>query len=195
MTYRYGYGIGTFGWILITAVAVLLLIAGAKILKKGGESGWKILIPIYGSYCLYKVARSEGIFWASFGVSVATSVITSIITSVQANSYSYYSRPNQTPVLIVLIIGAIIDLVLLWKFSANMADAFGQGTGFAVGLLLLSPIFLMILGFGSAEYKYGYSSSTLDSMPSSTGTWKCRSCGRDNPISRGSCQYCSGVKQ
>lgn len=43
----------------------------------------------------------------------------------------------------------IVVMIMLW---IKMAKAFGQGTGFAIGLIFLNPIFTMILGFGSAEY-------------------------------------------
>ena len=45
----------------------------------------------------------------------------------------------------VNIIFAIIVLV-------ELAKVFGKGGGFVVGLLLLAPIFICILGFGSARY-------------------------------------------
>ena len=136
-----------------TILAILLIAAGWKILNKAGDKGWKILIPIYGSYCLYKVADSEGIFLGTIAVSVATSVITSIITSSQRNTYAYsFSRPNQTGVMIVTVIGAIIMLILQIKYVSRMAKAFGKSTGFAVGLFFLNAIFMMILGFGSAQH-------------------------------------------
>lgn len=34
----------------------------------------------------------------------------------------------------------------------KLGQAFGKGAGFIVGLVFLTPIFQMILGFGSAEY-------------------------------------------
>ena len=35
-------------------ICVLLLFAQGTILKSTGENGWKILIPFYGQYLLYK---------------------------------------------------------------------------------------------------------------------------------------------
>jgi hypothetical protein len=35
----------------------------------------------------------------------------------------------------------------------DLADSFGKGTGFGVGLLLLSPIFAPILALGDASYE------------------------------------------
>lgn len=43
----------------------------------------------------------------------------------------------------------IVVMIMLWL---KMAKAFGQSTGFGIGLIFLNPIFTMILGFGSAEY-------------------------------------------
>jgi len=46
------------------------------------------------------------------------------------------------------IAGAVIWIITLVK----LARAFGKGNGFAVGLVLLSFIFMLILSFGSAQY-------------------------------------------
>ncbi len=45
-------------------------------------------------------------------------------------------------------VGIVCELIAMYK----LAPAFGKGAGFGVGLIFLSPIFLMILGFGNAEY-------------------------------------------
>ena len=45
-------------------------------------------------------------------------------------------------------VGFVFNLIAIYK----LAPAFGKSGGFGVGLIFLSPIFLMILGFGSAEY-------------------------------------------
>lgn len=50
--------------------------------------------------------------------------------------------------LLVPIVNAVFAIMLLFK----LAKAFGHGAGFGFGLLFLSPIFLMILAFGSSEY-------------------------------------------
>ena len=43
---------------------------------------------------------------------------------------------------------------LVWSIMVNLklATAFGKDTGFAIGLILLNPIFMGILAFGSAQY-------------------------------------------
>lgn len=51
--------------------------------------------------------------------------------------------------LLVPVVNFVIEIMLIFK----LAKAFGQGVGFGFGLLFLSPIFLLILAFGSAEYE------------------------------------------
>lgn len=45
-------------------------------------------------------------------------------------------------------VGFVFAIIMLFK----LAKAFGQGTGFGFGLLFLNTIFVLILGFGKAEY-------------------------------------------
>ena len=49
---------------------------------------------------------------------------------------------------LVPIVNIVINIMLFFKLS----KAFGHGVGFGLGLLFLSPIFLLILAFGSSEY-------------------------------------------
>ncbi len=44
------------------------------------------------------------------------------------------------------------NVVLAVILQFKLAAAFGRDIGFGFGLLFLTPIFMMILGFGSAEY-------------------------------------------
>ena len=53
---------------------------------------------------------------------------------------------------IVLFCIPIVNFVVAVMVLINVAKAFGKGTGFAIGMLLLGPIFIPILGFGSAQY-------------------------------------------
>jgi Family of unknown function (DUF5684) len=53
---------------------------------------------------------------------------------------------------IVLFCIPIVNFVVAIMVFINVAKAFGKGTGFAIGMLLLGPIFIPMLGFGSAQY-------------------------------------------
>ena len=53
---------------------------------------------------------------------------------------------------IVLLFIPIVNFVIAVMVMISLAKAFGKGTGFALGLLFLSPIFIPILGFSDAQY-------------------------------------------
>lgn len=49
---------------------------------------------------------------------------------------------------LVPFVNFVVNIIMLFK----LAKAYGKGVGFGFGLLFLSPIFLLILAFGSSEY-------------------------------------------
>lgn len=53
--------------------------------------------------------------------------------------------------IILLIIPYVNYIFYIWTLN-RLSKSFGQGVGFTVGLVLLHPIFICILGFGSAQY-------------------------------------------
>ncbi len=63
---------------------------------------------------------------------------------------------------IVLYFIPVANLIAGIVVLVDLARAYGKGTGFAIGLLLLSFIFFPILGFGSARYIGTRSTITSD---------------------------------
>ncbi len=53
----------------------------------------------------------------------------------------------------LLLLIPCVNIVVLIILMLDMAKAFGKSTAFAVGLILLSPIFLLILAFGDSQYQ------------------------------------------
>ena len=53
---------------------------------------------------------------------------------------------------IILFIIPIVNIIVWIIVAYELAKSFGKGGGFTVGLVLLSFIFIPILGFGSAQY-------------------------------------------
>ena len=107
---------------LMLAISVVLIIAQWKIFEKAGEKGWKCLIPIYNLITLFKIIGISP-WWLLL-------CLASFIP----------------------FIGSLALLGLTIYQSIMLGKAFNKSAGFIVGLILLSPIFYMILGFGSAEY-------------------------------------------
>jgi hypothetical protein len=52
----------------------------------------------------------------------------------------------------LLLFIPVVNFIILIITMLDLAKAFGKGTGFALGLIFLSPIFMPILGFGDARY-------------------------------------------
>ena len=120
---------------------ILQIIANWNIFTKAGEAGWKSLIPIYGDYISYKIAWQTSYFWLSF----ILGIVASYVSSANLNE-SMFLTVIATLLRIVI---AVINII----YCVKLSKAFGHGIGFAIGLILLQPIFL-ILGFGSDQY-YG----------------------------------------
>ena len=125
------------GMYLMIAFAwwLLQIIANWRIFTKAGEAGWKSIIPIYGDYISYKIAWQPAYFWLT--------LILGIISS-------YLQGTLETGESLTVYMLVIISIM----YSIKLARAFGRGTGFAIGLIFLPPIFMLILGFGDDRY-YG----------------------------------------
>lgn len=54
---------------------------------------------------------------------------------------------------LVLFLIPIVNIVISIIVYLDIAKSFGKGVLFAIGLILLTPIFFCILGFGSAQYQ------------------------------------------
>ncbi|MDY7011868.1 MAG: DUF5684 domain-containing protein [Planctomycetota bacterium] len=61
----------------------------------------------------------------------------------------------------------VVNLVVAIIVSIAIAENFGKGAGFGVGLAFLAPIFYAILGFGDAQYTGGV--ATPSSPPPAPG--------------------------
>ena len=53
---------------------------------------------------------------------------------------------------LILMLIPFVNLIVWIIVAIDLAKSFGKSTGFAVGLILIAPIFMMILGFGNATY-------------------------------------------
>jgi hypothetical protein len=70
--------------------------------------------------------------------------------------YNYYvmlkvvGRPGWWLILYLI---PIVNFIIFIIVAIDLAKSFAKSTGFAVGLIFLAPIFIPILGFGSATYR------------------------------------------
>lgn len=106
---------------------VLQVVAMWKIFEKAGEAGWKSLIPLYNLYILLKIIRFNWLLLLGL-----------LIFIIPILSWA---------------IGAIYLVVLQVIVCYRLARSFGKELGYTLGLIFLTPIFYLMLGFGDAKYK------------------------------------------
>jgi len=109
--------------LIIGAIGLILIIGIWKTFSKAGKPGWHSIIPLLNTYTLAEIGGKPG-WWGIVALLVG----------------------------IIPIVGAIASLVMFVMIWDGVSKGFGKGTGFTVGLILLSPIFILILGFGNAQY-------------------------------------------
>ena len=126
----------SFIWYILSAIGYW------KVLVKGGHPGWHSLIPILNAYDQYDMA------WNGW-MGVATSFLAGFGLALSQTAQNTQGGGVLSVIAAVCAIASLaINIIGMNKF----AKAFGKGVGFTVGLVLLEPFFMMILGFGSSEY-------------------------------------------
>lgn len=123
---------------------ILQIIANWRIFTKAGEAGWKSLIPFYADYITYKISWTKGakFFW----IGLAASIVVFFA--------DFFGGEDGGALFTLLsVAGSLVAMVLGIMLSYKKSKAFGHGIGFAIGLLFLSPIFTLILGFGASAYR------------------------------------------
>jgi hypothetical protein len=104
------------------AIGLVVVVGMWKTFDKAGQPGWAAIVPFYNLVVMFRIGGQSGWFALSYLL-------------------------NFIP-----IIGTLAFLgIIIWN-HVNISKRFGQGVGFAIGLVLLAPIFWLILGFGSSKY-------------------------------------------
>ena len=121
---------GILGWVL-TSIALW------RIFSKAGRPGWAGLLPLYNLYVLFDIAWETKLFWYEM-LLVSAAVTTVFVPMEMGTLYG-----------VCTVIAALgLGVALLF----HLARAFGKGAGFALGLILITIPFLLILALGDARY-------------------------------------------
>ena len=121
--------------VIVAINYILSAIGYVKIFQKANIDNpiAKGMIPLWNTF---QMTDNLNMFWILIGVSVVSSVISTI------------------PVISSLtIVGSISALYIVILQEHKLSKAFGHGAGYTVGLVLLRPIFMLILGCGSSQYE------------------------------------------
>lgn len=115
---------------------LLYAIGVYKLFEKAGETGWYAFIPILNDYTLYKISWNPSMY------------LPYVVLSVMVQYNKEHGNSNIFTFAIALAL-FIVEIM----FVDRLAKAFGKDDLlFKAGLFLFQPIFMMILGFGDAEY-------------------------------------------
>jgi len=148
-------------YIPVLALLVCQYIAMWKILRKMDRPGWWIFVPFAALFIFYDRSWKRGAFWrylAYAAVYMISYFVLMFSVIFQTVSYSANGMDTYAPIgtalilLVLIIIAAVLMIVNLVRMYIHLAKAFGKSAGFGWGLAFLAPIFLMILGFGNAQY-------------------------------------------
>lgn len=106
----------------------------------GGMFIFGLIAYLFYSFCLYKVFQKAGRedAWAAFVPIYNTLVEIDIV-----------KKPWWWLLLMFI---PIVNIVIAIMVLDRLSKFFGHGTGFTLGLLFLSFIFLPILAFGDSQY-------------------------------------------
>lgn len=139
---------GIFVVVIGIAWYILQVIAYWKIFVKAGKPGWHSIIPILNNFDEIDLSWNRKMAWFSVCLSVVVSVVSIIVRS-RMNYGLEVSSALMYLLYALVVIAVIFGIICTYK----LAKAFGKGFGFFLGLIFLSPIFMLILGFGSAQYQ------------------------------------------
>lgn len=137
---------GLFGSLVVVGVFALVwyilqMAAQWRLFTKAGEPGWKCLIPFYNYFTQYKLTWNGTMFW----VTLALTFMSALLSSISENGGSGL-------VSILSFVCGLVLFVIVVMANYKLSVSYGHGIGFTIGLLLLHPIFILILGFGGSEY-------------------------------------------
>lgn len=134
------------------ALLLFTIVVMWRVFTKAGEGGWKIFIPIYNQYMVFKIAGAKKRFWLCLLLELTVVVAAALALKDILYDYSVglggFIMTNWIAGCI-LTAGICLALTMLITVSVNfsMAHAFGLPGIFGLGLLLLPTLFYTIIAF------------------------------------------------
>ena len=140
--------------LIFLAMLVMILISLWKIFEKAGREGWKALVPIYNLSVLYDILKMPA-YLALFMVGALWAPATHI--AYKSSEFGKFSKFGNEMAMnnnySALGSACALALMVLYVVSSfKLAKAFGKGTGFGFGIMLLPFVFLPIIAFSDAKF-------------------------------------------
>ena len=136
-------------YVVALVICVIGIVSLWILFKKAGDKGWKAIIPFYNSYTSFKLFWKTSMFWVMLVVALVVGVLSGTVSArILIDGMSGVNIFLTALVAVLCIVSLVINII----FNHKLSKSFGHGAGFTVGLVLLNPIFMLILAFGSSEY-------------------------------------------
>ena len=163
-------GISAFSSMIGVAACVCIIIGLWKCFVKAGKPGWHALVPFLNIYTLFEVAWTKKTGIAVIVVEASgifLYLVGGIMVGVSAYAHGFspfmdWDRLDYANLPVTFVIGTIIytfaaitvavGAILTCVCFVKLGQSFGKRGGFNVGLFLVAPVFLMILGLGRDQY-------------------------------------------
>ena len=144
------------------AISIFMCIVMWRINVKAGQPGWACLIPFYSTYIDCKVAKKPKLFIPQLinGIVAFMSMIALFVSlalmfagSISTNIVISSAWPIVSGIICTITI--ILAIVFNVIYCDGLSKAFGQHTGFTIGLIFLPKIFKAIMAFDSGiQYQF-----------------------------------------
>lgn len=137
---------------ILGIVYILLPIIGYWFLfEKKGESGWKNLIPFYGSYMQYKLFFNTGKWWRQFLASILFYVflVALFVGLAMFNVDEMFSQAAFIcmAAFVGMFIAFIWLIVIAIQYDISICKKYGRGVWFILGMIFFGSIFVAILAY------------------------------------------------
>ena len=129
--------------VIAAIYTVIQVIACWRIFTKAGQQGWKCLVPVLSQYTAFKLAWKPSMFAAAVIIAAADGLFITLA--------SVFAELTFILMWLIMLTSAA-TLIMYVAFTHKLSRAFRHGAAFTLGLLLLQPVFIMVLAFGSSEY-------------------------------------------
>ncbi len=160
ITLGWATAINSFSALLSLVTLILIIVAEWKLFKKFGEKSWKSLVPYYNSYIMYKHSWCKKAFW----IFLVSDTLFDICNKM--SSHLSETAPHSAWMTFLVLISVpfgIIAAVCSILHAFRLAEVFGKGKIFGMGLLVMYSVFVSIIGFGKMRYIRGSESATIES--------------------------------
>lgn len=125
---------------LMAVLLLLLTIIGYwGVFCKAGEKGWKVLIPFYNEYLLFRMVSIPSGCFIKWGCLLLYEIA----------SVTIKAGVLLDMLQLVLPSTAFVMTVALYH---KLSRAFGHGIGYTIGILFLPFIFVPLIGVGKDRY-------------------------------------------